>query len=269
MSVPLLSIIIVNYNTFALTCKCIESIYQHTTHISFEIILVDNASSEVNPDKFLDSFPDIKLLKSSTNLGFAKGNNLGILHAQGQLILLVNSDTELKNNACKVLADYLQVHDDVGVVTCKLVYPDGRVQNNCQRFPHWKISLLELLRVQKIFKRWGQKKLLGPFFRYDELVVPDWVWGTFFMFRKKDLAAFPNKLLPDDFFMYGEDMQWCMEFKKQGLKIVYLPDGLVLHHLGGSSANSKKMMAENNKVLFRRYYHPFHLKAIKFLNSLI
>ncbi|MFN3315581.1 MAG: glycosyltransferase, partial [Raineya sp.] len=84
----MLSIIIINYNTFSLTCKCIESILQYTQGVSYEIILVDNASTECDADKFLEFFPQITLIKSPENVGFARGNNLGLQYAKGEYILL-------------------------------------------------------------------------------------------------------------------------------------------------------------------------------------
>src|SRR5690349_21603761 len=93
------SIVIINYNTFELTCKCIASIIEKTRQVSYEIILVDNASVECKADLFLEKYPQIVLIKNSHNQGFAGGNNTGILAARGQVILLLNSDTELVNNA--------------------------------------------------------------------------------------------------------------------------------------------------------------------------
>src|SRR4051794_40929468 len=93
------SVIIINYNTFSLTCKCIESIINKTSGIEFEIILVDNASTECDPDLFKKKFPFITLIKNKENSGFSRGNNTGIHSAKYEYILLLNSDTELVNNA--------------------------------------------------------------------------------------------------------------------------------------------------------------------------
>ncbi|EMR03696.1 glycosyltransferase family 2 protein [Cesiribacter andamanensis] len=264
-----ISIIVVNYNTYKLTSACIYSILEHTKGVDYEVVLVDNNSTECEPEQFLLDFPSVRLIKTKANLGFAKGNNLGIKYAKGEVILLVNSDAELTNNAVKILADYLTAHTDVGVVTGKLRYPDGRLQHNCQRFPNWKVSLFELLRLQKVFRRWGQRCLLGPFFSYDRLQEVDWVWGTVFMFRKSDLENFPNQQLPDDFFMYGEDIQWCMEFRKRNRKVVFVPQAEILHHMGGSSANSKKLILQNTDLFLQKYYHPLHLRVLRVLNSLL
>src|SRR5437763_942905 len=103
----MLSIIIINYNTFELTCNCIESVIQYTTTIPYEIILVDNASTECDAELFKKRFPQIKLVKNPENNGFAKGNNLGIKHAEGDAILLLNSDTYLKVNSDTYLKDII------------------------------------------------------------------------------------------------------------------------------------------------------------------
>src|SRR5690554_7896405 len=104
---PEVSIIIINYNTLSLTRQCILSILEQTEDCSYEIILVDNASQEVGIDQLLILSNKIKLIKSSQNLGFAGGNNLGIYHASGEFILLLNSDTELRNNAIKIAKEVI------------------------------------------------------------------------------------------------------------------------------------------------------------------
>src|SRR5579859_6527191 len=121
------SVIIVNYNTFALTCACVQSIIDNTKDLHYEIILVDNKSTEINPDEFVKKFRAIILIKSETNVGFAKGNNLGINRSSGKYILLLNSDTVLLNNAISCAMNFLEREPRVGVVSAKLVYPDGRV----------------------------------------------------------------------------------------------------------------------------------------------
>src|SRR5690606_10116841 len=118
----LLSIIIVNYNTFQLTCNCIESIIHHTRGVPYEIILVDNASPKDNPEDFLKRFPQVKLVKSPVNGGFANGNNRGIAHANGDLILLMNTDVVLQEDSIAIAAKYLAQHRKLGMLSIHLVY---------------------------------------------------------------------------------------------------------------------------------------------------
>lgn len=230
-----LSIIIVNYNTFDLTCKCIESVLKYTALHDYEIILVDNDSSECSPQRFKERFPHIQLIVSPLNVGFAKGNNLGIAHARDDYILLLNSDIELIEDAITPLLHYMQQNPAVGVVSPMLVYPDGRIQQVAGRFPGLRYELTELLRLHKLM---GPQSLLGWHFDHLSLVDADWVWGAFFLMRREVLDIFPNKQLPDDFFMYFEDVQWCYHIKKAGFRIVYNPVARAVHHVSASSGAS-------------------------------
>jgi GT2 family glycosyltransferase len=148
-----LSIIIINYNTFELTCKCIASLREKLIGVDYEIILVDNASVECDPDLFIEKFPFIKLIKSTVNTGFTGGNNAGVEKATGDYLLLLNSDTELINNAPKICQDYIMAHPEVGMVTSQLIYPDGKIQYNCRRFRTITWELLEVFPFYKLLPK--------------------------------------------------------------------------------------------------------------------
>ena len=256
----MISIIILNYNTFDLTCQCIESIYEYTKNVDFEIIIVDNSSTVDEPDKFLELFPKIKLVKNTENRGFAGGCNDGIKVAKGDTILLLNSDTKLLNDAISITYDFLNTHPNVGIVTCRLENEDGSPQNNCYHFPSISKTLIELLRLQKFFPKSNFKKTLyGYFFDYDIIAYPDYIWGAFFMFPRKLLDIFPNQLLPETFWMYFEDMEWCWLARQAGYEVVFVPDGIVLHY-GGKNHNPKalKMMNDNFNQFLKLYYNKMH-----------
>ena len=262
------SVIIVNYNTFDLTCSCIRSVLSKTAGCDFEIIVVDNGSSEKDPVEFVRLFPEIQLIRNSENLGFAKGNNCGIEKSRGEYVLLLNSDAELINNAILICLGVLRRDNRIGVVGSKLLFPDGTVQHNCQRFPSIWFKLFELLRLQKILpSRLGGRILLGYFFHHDVPVFPDWIWGTFFMFRKKLLQHLPGNKLPEDFFMYVEDMQWCLEFRKHGYRIAFEPGAETLHHMGRSSGPKSAMMELNTNLFMKRYYPRFKRILISKLDA--
>ncbi len=267
----MISIIILNYNTFDLTCQCIESIYKETKKVDFEIIIVDNASTVDDPDKFLELFPKIKLVKNTENRGFAGGCNDGIKVAKGDTILLLNSDTKLLNDAISITYDFLNTHPNVGIVTCRLENEDGSPQNNCYHFPSISKTLIELLRLQKFFPKSNLKKTLyGYFFDYDNIAYPDYIWGAFFMFPKKLLNIFPKQLLPETFWMYFEDMEWCWLARQAGYEIAFVPNGKVLHY-GGKNHNPKalKMMNDNFNQFLKLYYNKMHawiiIRLIKIL----
>ncbi|GHM99858.1 glycosyl transferase [Cytophagales bacterium WSM2-2] len=265
-----ISVIIINYNTFDLTCRCIESVLEKTKDVTFEIILVDNNSTETDPEKFINRFgASIKLIRSNANGGFAKGNNLGIEKATGDFILLLNSDTFLKNNVLLMLKSFLVSYSHIAAVSGRLEFPDGTIQSNCQRFPSIKAKLFELLRLQKLFPKAGSKILLGYFFDHNSVAFPDWIWGTCFMFRKNLLEKLPRKKLADDFFMYVEDMQWCLEFRSIGYGVAFEPGAQLIHYLGKSGGARNDLAKKNHAVLMRLYYHPVHAALIKFLDRLL
>jgi GT2 family glycosyltransferase len=263
------SVIILNYNTFNETCNCIKSIQEYTSNITIEIILIDNASEECNPDLFKELFPEIILIKSKVNLGFSKGCNKGIENANGQYILLLNSDTLFFDNSILAAYQYYKTLDNPGVLTIKLLNLDQTVQYNCGRFPKISNSLFELFRIQKIFKKFGSRYLLGSFFNYKENVEVDWVWGTFFFFEKKNLSSFKSQRLNDDFFMYCEDLLWCYEFKLKKYKNYYLADTAIFHLHKGDGTNLKNEHAIiNYNIFYRKYYNLLQRACIDFVKNL-
>lgn len=265
-----ISIVIINYNTFELTCQCIQSVIEKSQGSVCEIILVDNASTERPPQGFKEKFPQIKLVENSINVGFAKGNNLGISIAKGEYILLLNSDTLLRNDVPTILQQFLVRHPQVAAVSGRLEYADGTVQHNCQRFPSIRYQLYELFRLQKLMpKKWGGKILFGAFFAHDSVAYPDWIWGTCFMFRKKLLGRLHNRKLADDLFMYGEDMQWCLEFRNIGYQVAFEPAAIVVHLMGKSGAKKNDLMEQNENWLMNKYYSKIEMKIINSLNRLL
>jgi GT2 family glycosyltransferase len=274
------SIIIINYNTFELTSNCINSVIDKTERVSYEIIVVDNASTECDASIFKEQCPTINLIKSSTNLGFAGGNNLGIQHANSDYILLLNSDAELVNNA--VVEAYNVINEDItiGVLSGCLLNPNDTIQAQAGRFPSLQRELRELLRINKLLSmRARADYYMGSQCDYTHPIEADWVWGAFFMFRKSDLAYFPNNLLHNTFFLYGEDLQWCYHFKKVlGKRILYHPAPQIIHYIGGSDKDietgfdryCKKMLPNEYKwmsmvkgIAYTRLY--YFIKGLHYL----
>jgi GT2 family glycosyltransferase len=232
-----LSVVIINYNTFDLTSDCIRSVIACTKDLSYEIIVVDNASTADDPDRFLVEFPRITLIKSERNGGFAYGNNLGIRKAKAENILLLNSDTLLKEDTLSKCMEYLKTRLRVGVLGCRMIYPDGTVQYSARKFRSVGWELLDLFRFIPLMMPYKarSKKMLGKYFRHDESIECDWVNGAFFLFRARILEGMPGKKLDERFFMYGEDQLWCEQAKKQGYTILFYADTTIVHIHGGST----------------------------------
>jgi len=266
----MVSVIILNYNTFDMTKRCMESIYEKTAGVDFEIILVDNGSRECPPHTFLNFFPHIKIVALEKNVGFAKGVNAGIPHASGNYILLLNSDTILLNNAIKICSEYLNGHSDVGVVGCRIENPDGSPQHSCLMKPSITSLLGELLRLHKIIPGWGEKHIGGWTFSYDKEYFPDMIWGTFFMFRREILERFPEHKLPEVSFMYYEDFDWCLAIKNMGYKIAFVPQARILHYDIRGNSNEKQELLEKGAIQFlMRHHNPLWVKTYIMLSKLV
>ena len=241
------SIVIINYNTYQYTCNCLASILEHTKAVQYEIILVDNASAECDPDLFLQKFPSIVLVKSKINLGFAGGNNEGIKKASGRNILLLNSDTVLIENSIRFIYEKCLPINNLGAATIKLIYPDGVIQPAAQKFYSLTAHVLFTTRLYKVFKKLYRSKKGQYNFNTD--FEADWIWGTFFYFPAKNLRLMNGKLL-DTYFMYSEDVEWCYTFKKNHLSNYYFGGSSVIHLGGQSSTKSYK-----NNLLIKNHLH--------------
>ncbi|RYZ94416.1 MAG: glycosyltransferase family 2 protein, partial [Sphingobacteriaceae bacterium] len=243
----LVSIIIVNYNTFTITCNCIRSVKEHTRDVSYEIILVDNASTKDNADEFLEVFPDIKLVKSPYNGGFANGNNLGVEHARGDVILLLNSDTILTEDSISTCSKFLQQDDSLGAISPSLVYEDGKYQHNARAFRSLRNEFLDVLRPFLMFMPYRKRAvlMLNQYFNGDFDTSCDWVSGAFFMFRKSLLGLLPGKKLDERFFMYGEDQLWCYQFQQLGYRSFFVSETSVIHIANASTEPDKQLKLLN------------------------
>jgi GT2 family glycosyltransferase len=265
----LVSIVVINYNTFELTSQCLRSIIANTHGVPYEIILVDNGSKEREAIDFKSEFTSIHLLALKTNLGFAKGNNAGIDNSKGNYILLLNSDTILTDDSVTSLYKEMKQHENVAVASGRLTFPDGRIQSVCQRFPSIRVFLFEITRLQKLYRQPRKGKiLLGSFFDHKTEIFPDWVWGTFMMIKRDAIGQLPSGKLNDEYFMYCEDTQWCMDFKNAGFRTMFTPKASVIHLVGGSSVNRLQLVRASLEKFLDKNYNPIHAWLLKLINRI-
>lgn len=242
----MVSVIIINYNTFELTCNCIRSVIEKTT-CEYEIVLVDNASTECSSDLFKHLFPTIKLIKNPINSGFASGNNLGISESSGDILLLLNSDTFLTEDAISKTFHYLELHNEIGVIGCRMSYSDNSLQFTARRFRSIWWEFLDIFRfiLWLIPYKQRAKLMLGKYFNSDFNTSCDWLNGAFFMFRKDILLKLPNQKLDERFFMYGEDHLWCWQIQQLGYMNFFFSETSIVHISGGSSSLEKQLKLRN------------------------
>lgn len=226
-----LSIIIVNWNVLDLLRDCLDSIYEKTLGITFEIIVVDSASSDGSVEMVRAEFPQVKLLTSSENLGFAKANNLALPLAEGEYIGLLNPDTVLLNSAFGMMMAKLEDEPEIGVVGPKLLASDGTIQEPCaRRFITLRSESLWLLVSRRLAPPLGTRFSREEYCSSQEV---DCISGACMVMRRDVLTD--ERIFDPQFFMYAEDVDLCYEAVHRGWKVFYLGEALVTH-FGGESA---------------------------------
>jgi len=272
-----LSIIIVNYNTYELTCNTIQSVTNTLLDmVDYEIILIDNGSSSDVKTKlsaFCHSYSSkINLIFNSTNLGFSAANNIGIKASSGNTLLLLNSDTIVQPNCIQNCLNYLSKNKDIGALGCKLLLSDGTLDHACKRgFPTPEASLYYFLKLHKLFPNSSRftKYTLGTQ-DVNQVNEVDSLTGAFMMLPRTTIVH--TGMFDEDFFMYGEDLDWCYRIKEEGYKIIYFPYGETIH-LKGQSSKKKKLKTTYEfyraMILFyNKHYkkqYPFFISAIMYL----
>jgi GT2 family glycosyltransferase len=236
-----LSIIIVNWNTRDVTKDCLESICRYTQGLRYEIIVVDNASSDDSVRSIQTAYPEVKLIQNTSNLGFAHANNQGLAIAAGRYLLLLNSDTLLFDNALRKIVATADSHMEAGVIGCRVLNPDKTLQPTCFMYPsaiNLAISALHLNNLFPKSKIFGRERMTW-WARDDERDV-DVVTGCFMLISRKALDAVGY--LDASFFMYGEETDWCYRLKKRGYRVMFSPSAEIIHLGGRSSVQNKPKM---------------------------
>lgn len=235
-----LSIVIINWNSAAFVRECLETVYSGTVGLEFEIIVVDNASFDGCGQIVQDEFPAAKFIQSTTNLGFARANNLGAREAQGRILLFLNPDTEVIGDALCRMARFMDEVSDAGIVGCKLLNTDLSLQTSCvQAFPSILNQALDTEFLRRTFPKsflWGTRALLAD----GAPTEVEMIAGACLMIKADMFKAVGQ--FSSNYFMYAEDTDLCFKVKQAGYKNYYLSDALVVHHGGRSS----DMKSENN-----------------------
>jgi hypothetical protein len=260
-----ISIIVLNFNTKELTVRCLQSIERSKKQSDrWEIILVDNASVDGSIEKVKKEFPDIKILALEKNIGFAAGNNVAIRQAMGTYVLLLNSDTEITRRAITESYDFMENTNEAGVVTCRLVLPAGSLDPACHRgFPTPWAAVTYFLGLETVFPRFH---LFGQYHQgyknehvAHEIDSPS---GAFYFIRKKTIEQVG--LLDEEYFMYGEDLDWSYRIKKAGWKIFYNPAAQVIHFKKKSGRdNENKQIRQQTRTYFYDAMRLFYKKHYK------
>jgi N-acetylglucosaminyl-diphospho-decaprenol L-rhamnosyltransferase len=224
---PDLSIVIVNLDQQELLADCLTSVYDTLDPAAVQVIVVDNGSEDGSLHMLRGGFPQVEVLANEANLGFAAANNQGLAKCRGRYIVLLNNDTIVKDNALGSLAEFMDLHQEVGCAGPQLHNADGSIQASCLRFP----SLLRGLR-SFVGARVGKSTKYVPELEAGWAYV-DAVSGACMILRRETLADVG--LLDDGYFMYAEEVDWCYRARQAGWPTAYCAASQVIH-LGGQTA---------------------------------
>ncbi len=235
-----LSIVIVNWNTRDFLRDCLKSVYASEGEFTFETIVVDNCSHDGSAAMVREEFPQVHLIESDINGGYAYANNLGLNYLQARYYLLLNPDTVLPPTALKDMLAFMEAHPEAGMAGPKLLMADGQLDLACRRsFPTPENSFYKLFGLSRLFpksERFGQYNL--TFLDPDEMAEVDSVVGAFMMVRGEVIEQIG--VLDEEYFMYAEDLDWALRAKRAAWKVYYCPHVTVLHYKRRSSEQNRR-----------------------------
>jgi GT2 family glycosyltransferase len=268
-----LSIIIVNWNTRDVTRACLQSVQEHVTGVSYEVIVVDNASSDDSVAMMRQEFPQFQVIANTENAGFGRANNQAMRIARGRYFLLLNSDTLIFDDAIQRLLRYVADDPAIGMAGCKLLFEDRSLQHSCYRFPSLRLAVLEELLLYKLLPRQRQGEiLLNGYWDYSHARDVDWIMGAAMLLRREIFEQTGG--FDESIFMYGEEMEWCMRVRARGWRIAYTPECAIVH-LNHKSSDKKfgddRRVALSYNRLYETYAHlsgPVAARALLVLKTI-
>jgi GT2 family glycosyltransferase len=263
-----LSIIIVSWNTKKYMEEVLTSLSTIDGNLSAEIIVVDNASADGTPDMIRAQFPNVKLIETGANLGFAKGNNVGITVATGSYICLINSDVNVPSDCLKKMHAHMQQDPSIGLLGPGMMRPDGKVYRSGMRFPTLWNLFVRALFLDSLFKGAG---IFGGYlmkdFRFDQTRDIDVLNGWLWMARREALEQVGP--LDGRFFMYAEDVDWCKRFHLAGWRVVFFSEASAIHYGGASAASARSRFNVEMQRANLQYWKKYHGRFSLFLYLMI
>lgn len=234
------SVIIVNWNTKDILRDCLKSVYEQTKGNSFEVIVIDNASTDGSVKMIKSNFSQVFIIENTENRGFAAANNQGMKISKGRYVLLLNSDTIVLDRAIAKSVAFADANPEAAVVGCRVLNTNRTLQSTCFMFPSILNMLLSTTYLYKLFPRskfFGRERM--TWWKGDGMREVDVMTGCFMLVRREAIEQVG--MMDEQFFMYAEETDWCYQFKEAGWKVMFTPCAEIIH-LGGQS--SKKIATE-------------------------
>lgn len=277
-TVDLSIIIIVTKGNFIF--DCIKSIFSTSSAITFEIIVIDNASKGKMGERLKNLYPKIKIIRREANGGFGENNNLGMKIARGRYVLLLNDDTKiLDKNIFEEMINWMDRYQTVGVASCAVMESDGRTyQGSGGSFPTlfrvfcWMLFIDDIPFIDNLIKPYHPMHGFSPLYKNEDFFKKphkqDWLTGAFYLMRKAamDQVGF----FDEDFFLYVEEVDLSYRYGKLGWEIWYLPDWKVVHFGSATIGNERALSYEmqNIKLFYKKHYNKWQLPIVTALLKL-
>jgi len=253
-----LSIIIVNWNSWAYLKKCIMSIIENAGELKYEVIVVDNYSSDNSVENIPVCFPEVILIKNENNVGFPAANNQAFNIARGQYFLMLNPDTLIKKNTLQQSLRVLRNDTSIGCIGVKTLKGNGEILFSCARsLPSIWSTFWHLFYIDTIFKKWKFFESSDmAYWDHNNSCDVDLLHGGYMMFPKSIYKRLGG--LDEEIPMFYEDIEYCCRIKKAGFRIYYLADVEIVHFVGISSSKAEpewitKLHCETNYLYFLEY----------------
>lgn len=249
-----ITVCIVSWNTREELVRCLASVTAQQG-VEFEVIVVDNASSDESAEMVSKDFPQVKLITNGKNLGFSRAQNLAIEASNGRYAMLLNPDAVMteQDTLAKVVA-FGDSNPDVGIIGPKIENPDGSLQFSARRFPTIGAGLFRRTPLGKLFpnNRFVKQYIMSDW-KHDEVRDVDWVSGAALVIRRAVIEEIGP--LDPGFFMYCEDVDWCYRAKKHGWRVCYFPMAKVTHRIGSASDQAPvRMIYHFHRSMFRFFF---------------
>jgi N-acetylglucosaminyl-diphospho-decaprenol L-rhamnosyltransferase len=263
----ILSIVLVCWNNKAYLGPCLKSLYDAELKSPFDVVVVDNGSTDGSQQMLAEEYPNIKLIQNNKNLGLGKASNQGIMTTSGQYVLLLNNDTIVNGSSLDMLVEYLDSNPTVGAVGGKLLNPDGSFQSGYASFSTLLEEFLIVTHLGEML--WAGYPSHGA---SDEIRSTGWLSSACLLVRRSALDQIG--LLDENYFIYGDEADLQYRLNKAGWKVIYLPQSTTIH-FGGRSMDRwkrRKMVYRGKMMFYKKNYSflsTFLLRVMFFVMSLL
>ncbi len=260
---PEVSVLIVSWNVAADLEQCLRSLLDGGNRVAFEIVVVDNASSDGSAELVRNKFPSVRLIVNEENAGFARANNQAWQVSRGRYCLLTNPDTVLPRGALDKLVAFADAHPQAGIIGPRLLNPDGSLQQSCRTFPRPLAALFRGTLLGRLFPNHpAVQEYLMENWEHDDVRAVDWVSGACMFVRRRAVEGQGDRagvgLLDEGFWWGSEDVDWCYRMHQAGWQVLYTPEPAVVHAIGRSADQAvvRAVMA-HHRSMYRLYAKHF------------